>query len=96
MKKKSKVPVSLDGAEEIDALAVPQDALQRAEWEEFVREAYLNLLDRPADPGGLDSYVNRLANGESKELILGRLEACPEGQRVALRRRCNERIYGDA
>lgn len=61
----------------------------------FVSEAYLYALDRPADPVGLKGYVGQLAGGASKEKILAELEESPEGQRVALRRRCWRRIRGD-
>ena len=31
--------------------------------EEFVRALYIGMLNRDADPGGLKTYVSKLANG---------------------------------
>ena len=96
MKKKSTVVTSSGEEQAVGAVDTAQHALPAAEWEAFVKEAYLNLLDRPADSEGLKTYVAQLASGSAKELILAKLEACPEGQRVALRRLCSQRIYGDS
>jgi len=77
------------------AVATANDALQKSEWEQFLLAAYLKLLDRHADPDGLKAYVGRLAQGAPKEIILKELQACPEGRRVAMRRRYWEQLLGD-
>lgn len=56
------------------------------EGEAFVRQAYLRLLDRPADPSGLQHYVAQLASGMTKDQLLAELESSPEARLVARRR----------
>ncbi|MBL8254208.1 MAG: methyltransferase domain-containing protein [Candidatus Competibacter sp.] len=46
----------------------------------FVANAYQAILLRPADPGGLEHYLDLLRRGESKVGILGRLRYSPEGR----------------
>ena len=94
-KKKVKVVVSSRKKKAVNVIKTVQSELPKEDWEAFVQKAYLNLLDRPADPEGLSSYVAQLASGATKELILAQLEACPEGQRIALHRRWLKNIYGD-
>lgn len=52
--------------------------------EEFVQNAYRILLNRPADPGGLLSYCDRLKQGSSRFGILVRLATSQEGRLVAV------------
>jgi hypothetical protein len=94
-KKKPKDVVSLRKEKAVSAIQTVQSEFPKEDWEAFVQEAYLNLLDRPADPEGLSSYVAQLASGATKEIVLAQLEACPEGQRIALHRRWLKNIYGD-
>ena len=63
-----------------------RQALLELEGEEFVRQAYLYALDRPADHSGLETYMSHLATGVARDVIVAELEASSEGQRVALRR----------
>ena len=63
-----------------------------ADWrsldgEEFVRQAYQRLLERPADLGGLHNYTAQLMAGMSKQQLIAELESSPEGRLVARRRR---------
>jgi hypothetical protein len=64
--------------------------LHRPQWwelddEAFVRQAYQRLLDRPADPDGLQNYVSQLRSGMPKAQIVAELEGSPEGRMVARR-----------
>jgi predicted SAM-dependent methyltransferase len=52
-------------------LAIADDA-------EFVRAAYRDLLGREADPGGFDYHFRLLAEGASRESILGRFTSSEE------------------
>jgi hypothetical protein len=56
------------------------------EGEAFVRQAYLRLLDRPADAAGLQSYTDQLLSGIAKTQIVAELGNSPEGLLVARRR----------
>jgi hypothetical protein len=49
--------------------------------EQFVEHLYLNVLDRPADPAGLESWTNSLNTGQMDraDVVLGFSEA-PEHQ----------------
>ena len=47
---------------------------------EFVRQAYLAVLGREADPSGLRDYVQRLEEGTSKSQLLADLRSDPEGK----------------
>lgn len=47
---------------------------------EFVEQAYLLMLARPADPTGRDHYLNILRSGEDKLAILTELKLSAEGQ----------------
>jgi hypothetical protein len=56
------------------------------EGEAFVRQAYLQLLGRSADPSGLKDYVEQLRAGKTKAELAAELEDSPEGQAAARRR----------
>jgi hypothetical protein len=56
------------------------------EGEAFVRQAYLRLLERPADAAGLQSYTAQLLSGIAKTRVLAELGNSPEGLLVARRR----------
>ena len=47
---------------------------------DFVRAAYLAVLGREADPGGLRDYASRLAAGTPKQQLLADMRCDPEGQ----------------
>ncbi|MFL9961760.1 methyltransferase domain-containing protein [Paraburkholderia sediminicola] len=51
---------------------------------EFVRAAYRFLLGREADETGRANYVNQLARGASRLVVLGRLRMSQEGRRAAV------------
>ncbi|HWW20445.1 MAG TPA: DUF4214 domain-containing protein, partial [Steroidobacteraceae bacterium] len=51
------------------------------EGEAFVRAAYLTLLGREPDPGGLGNYVRELNAGVRKLAILSKLRNSDEGRR---------------
>ncbi|WP_158289609.1 DUF4214 domain-containing protein [Paenibacillus flagellatus] len=44
--------------------------LMRLEGEEFVAEAYRQLLDREADPVGMEHHLNLLCGGATKANII--------------------------
>lgn len=50
---------------------------------EFIEQAYMLLLKRPADPEGLEHYLIQLQNGEEKSQIITSLLRSPEGQKSA-------------
>lgn len=56
------------------------------EGEAFVRQAYQRLLDRPADPTGVQNYTAQLLAGLSKAQLATELQSSPEGRMVARRR----------
>ena len=63
----------------------------RGDWasldgEDFVRQAYQRLLERPADLAGLHSYTAQLMAGMPKAQLIAELENSPEGRMVARRR----------
>jgi hypothetical protein len=62
------------------------DSLLSLESEAFVRQAYRRLLNREADPSGLNSCLQQLRAGIPKEQILVAMESTPEG-RLAVRKR---------
>jgi SAM-dependent methyltransferase len=52
----------------------------------FVRNAYLGLLKRPADPSGAERYLAALASGKLNKLdVLARLHYSPEGKNAGVR-----------
>ena len=53
---------------------------------EFVRNAYLGILCREADPGGYNHYLERLRQGTRTKIeILGRLRYADEGRRKSVK-----------
>jgi FkbM family methyltransferase len=53
-------------------------------WDEkFVHRAYLSILKRLADPGGLSNYVRQIRAGVSKEQIIAELASSDEGLKAA-------------
>src|ERR1700730_3599760 len=52
--------------------------------EEFVRVAYLTLLGRHVDPGGLATYVGHLRLGRDKRELIVDLALSEEGRGVAV------------
>jgi hypothetical protein len=54
--------------------------------EDFVRQAYQRLLERPADLAGLHNYTAQLMAGMPKAQLIAELENSPEGRMVARRR----------
>ena len=58
------------------------DLLAR-EGGDFVRHAYLAILQREPDPSGLRDYTARLASGASKQQVLAELRGGPEGRQRA-------------
>jgi hypothetical protein len=44
----------------------------------FVEGEYTSLLDRPADPGGLATWVSVLAHGASYEQVIAGIMGSPE------------------
>jgi len=46
----------------------------------FVRQAFLILLGREADPTGLHDYTKRIRSGESKMQIIAEIHGGPEGR----------------
>ncbi|MFM0258156.1 methyltransferase domain-containing protein [Paraburkholderia sediminicola] len=67
----------LAGRNTIEHLLVADNA-------EFVDGAYRLLLAREADATGRTNYVEQLARGISRLVVLARLRMCPEGRRVAV------------
>jgi hypothetical protein len=66
-------------------------AAGRGDWvsldgEDFVRQAYQRLLERPADLAGLHNYTAQLMAGMPKAQLIAELENSPEGRMVAHRR----------
>jgi hypothetical protein len=95
MKKKPSVIPSRSKKRTTTVAASAPLKVEDPEWERFLEDAYLRLLDRPADAFGMGAYRQRLANGETKEQILADLASSAEGQRVALRRRFWQQLYGE-
>jgi hypothetical protein len=52
--------------------------------EAFVRSAYRTLLDRDADPSGLQHYLSQLRLGIAKQRIIAQIALSPEGKHHAL------------
>jgi FkbM family methyltransferase len=48
--------------------------------EDFVRAAYLAVLGRPVDPGGLTNYLTQIRRGEPKQNIISELATSAEGR----------------
>jgi O-antigen chain-terminating methyltransferase len=59
--------------------------LMAYEDREFIQNAYLAILRRPADPGGLENYLGLLRGGMPKIEILGVLLNSAEGRRASSR-----------
>lgn len=61
--------------------ALPESIAQlmTLEGHDFIEQAYLLLLGRPADTEGLNNYLTQLRNGEEKANILAALRYSPEG-----------------
>jgi hypothetical protein len=66
---------------------LPQNVadLLELDGELFVRQAYLALLGRPADPAGLKHYAERLAAGVPKAQIVADIHSGQEGQAYGAR-----------
>lgn len=54
-------------------LELLNNILPEKSYELFVKEQYLNLLDRTANSGGLDYWTSELNNGASKENVVDRI-----------------------
>jgi hypothetical protein len=54
--------------------------------ERFVAQAYLDLLERPVDPGGLASWTARLARGDSRATVARQLMNSSEYRTVLVRK----------
>ena len=59
--------------------------LLKLEGLEFVRQAYLSLFGREADPSDLRDYLSRLVSGTSKLQLLAAIHSDPEGQAYGAR-----------
>lgn len=57
--------------------------LLRLEGEEFVYSAYVTILNRLPDPGGLVNYLGELQSGIGKLEIVVRLRNSPEGRKAS-------------
>lgn len=54
--------------------------IMRADGEIFVRWAYITMLGRPADAGGLAFYLRRMSEGKTKVSILKQMKKSAEGR----------------
>jgi len=71
------IPEALVEEASFDYSSVPLIALHD---QEFIEQAYLQILGREADPEGLDYYLNKLRAGEDKRKLLMRLRYSDEGR----------------
>jgi len=68
---------SVQAAADPDPTALPLVALHD---EQFVEQAYRQVLGREADPAGRDHYLAKLRNGEDKRKLLAQLRYSAEGR----------------
>lgn len=70
----------------MQVLQAMEPGLMKLDDEAFVRQAFLRLLGRGADPEGLKAYLAQLMQGVSREEIYQALAASEEAQRYEARR----------
>lgn len=77
----SEVSIMNPSSDTVGPCATIDELLSRYD-KSFVASAYLTVLGRPADQGGLDHHLGTLREGQPKSRVIASLARSPEGQRV--------------